>query len=73
MTPPYTTYSLLLPFYGVVDLNASDIRNMIASNSLSVGWYLDIASGDFTVGIFTAGGVIGQSFNYNIGVNCPIV
>lgn len=72
MTPPYTTYSLLLPFYGVVDLNASDIRNMIASNSLSVGWYLDIASGDFTVGVFTAGGVIGQSFNYNIGVNCPI-
>ena len=72
MVSPYTSYSLLLPFYGLVDLNASDIRNMLALGSVSVGWNLDIASGDMTVGIFTGASIIGQTFNYNIGVNCPI-
>lgn len=72
MVSPYTSYSLLLPFYGLVDLNASDIRNMLALGSVSVGWNLDIASGDMTVGVFTGSSIIGQTFNYNIGVNCPI-
>ena len=72
MVPPYTTYSLMMPFYGLVDLNASDIRNMIQLGSVSIGWNLDLASGDMTVGIYTGASIIGQTFNYNIGVNCPI-
>ncbi len=70
---PYTSYSLLIPMYGLIDLNASDIRNILeAGSGLSIGWELDIASGDMTVGIYTGASIIGQSINFNIGVNCPI-
>lgn len=69
---PYTSYALLAPMYGVVDLNASDIRKLLKAGGFSVGYEVDLASGDITLGIFTAAGIIGQSINYNIGVNCPI-
>ena len=69
---PYTSYSLLVPMYGVIDLNASDIRNLLGLGGFGVGWQIDLASGDVTMGIYTAAGTIGQSINYNLGVNCPI-
>lgn len=69
---PYTTYSMLIPMYGVIDLNASDIRKLLKAGGFSVGYEIDLASGDMTCGIFTKAGVIGQSINCNIGVNCPI-
>ena len=69
---PYTSYSLLVPMYGVIDLNASDIRNLLSLGGFGVGWQIDLASGDVTMGIYTAAGTIGQTINFNIGVNCPI-
>ena len=69
---PYTSYSLLVPMYGVIDLNASDIRNLLSLNGFGVGWQIDLASGDVTMGIYTAAGTIGQTINFNLGVNCPI-
>ena len=69
---PYTSYSLLIPMYGVVDLNASDIRNLLSLGGFGIGWEIDLASGDTTIGIYTAAGTIGQTINFNMGVNCPI-
>ena len=72
-TQPYTSYSLLIPMYGIVDINASDVRAILqAGTGLSIGWELDVASGDMTVGVYTGASIIGQSINFNIGVNCPI-
>lgn len=67
---PYTSYSLFIPMYGVVDLNASDLQ-MASVGGLPITWSLDIASGDFVVQIYQGSSKI-QTFNFNIGVNCPI-
>ena len=66
---PYTSYALYLPMYGIVDLNASDIRDAIDNTNLAVGIALDIASGDVSIHI---GNPVVQTLQYNIGVNCPI-
>lgn len=67
---PYTSYSLFIPMYGSVDLNASDLR-IADVGGLPIRWSLDIASGDFVVDIYQGASII-QTFNFNIGVNCPI-
>lgn len=68
---PYTTYSLYIPFYGLMDLNASDVQNVV--DSLNICYSIDIATGDMSVGI-AALGIPGwcQTLTCNIGVNCPI-
>lgn len=67
---PYTSYSLFIPMYGLVDLNASDLQ-MASVGGLPITWSLDIASGDFVVQIYQGSAKL-QTFNFNIGVNCPI-
>lgn len=66
---PYTSYALYLPMFGIVDLNASDIRDAIDNTNLAVGIAVDIASGDVSIHI---GNPVVQTLQYNIGVNCPI-
>lgn len=68
---PYTTYSLYIPYYGLIDLNASDVRNVV--DNLNICFAVDIATGDMTVGI-NALAIPGwiQTITCNIGVNCPI-
>lgn len=68
---PYTTYSLYIPYYGLIDLNASDVRNIV--DNLNICYSIDIATGDMTVGIALTGiPGWGQTITCNIGVNCPI-
>lgn len=66
---PFTSYALYIPNYGIVDLNASDIRDVLENSNLAVGYSIDIASGDMTVHI---GNPVVQTLQFNIGVNCPI-
>ena len=68
---PYTTYSLYIPFYGLIDLNASDVRAVV--DNLNICYSIDIATGDMSVGI-AATAIPGwiQTVTCNIGVNCPI-
>ncbi|MBO7694998.1 MAG: hypothetical protein J6T10_20460 [Methanobrevibacter sp.] len=68
---PYTTYSLFIPFYGLIDLNASDVQNVV--DNLNVCYSIDIATGDMSVGINCLA-IPGwcQTITCNIGVNCPI-
>lgn len=67
---PYTTYSLFIPMYGCVDLNASDLQ-MATLESLPYTWSIDLASGDMSLLLYQGTPHI-QTFNFNIGVNCPI-
>ena len=66
---PYTSYALYIPNYGIVDLNASDIRDFLENSNLPVGYAIDLASGDMSVMI---GNPNVQTLQFNIGVSCPI-
>lgn len=68
---PYTSYSLYIPYYGLIELNASDVQNVV--DNLNVCYSIDICTGDMTVGINSAA-IPGwcQTITTNIGVNCPI-
>lgn len=66
---PYTSYALYIPNYGLVDLNASDIRAGLEGSNLPIGYGIDIASGDMSVVI---GNPHVQTLQFNIGVSCPI-
>ena len=66
---PYTSYALYIPNYGIVDLNASDIRGFLENSNLPVGYAIDLASGDMSVMI---GNPNVQTLQFNIGVSCPI-
>ena len=68
-SPPYTTVSLLIPGYGMMDINAGDI---IEQEVLGFYYSVDICSGDTIVGLLAQSGVIIQTINFNIGVQCPI-
>lgn len=67
---PYSSYTLTIPFYGNVDLNASDIKEHLLGGSLPVAYTIDIASAEMTVMI--GANPIMQTITCNIGVNCPI-
>lgn len=67
---PYTTYTLYIPMYGPVDLNASDLQ-MATANGVPLNWSIDVATGDMTIEIYE-GATKKQIFNVNIGVSCPI-
>ena len=66
---PYTSYALYIPNYGLVDLNASDIRGFLENTNLPIGYGIDLASGDMSV---TIGNPTVQTLQFNIGVSCPI-
>lgn len=66
---PFTSYALYIPNYGLVDLNASDIRDFLENTNLPIGYGIDLASGDMSVVI---GNPTVQTLQFNIGVSCPI-
>lgn len=66
---PFTSYALYIPNYGLVDLNASDIRGFLENTNLPIGYGIDLASGDMSVVI---GNPTVQTLQFNIGVSCPI-
>lgn len=67
---PYSVIKLLIPMYGLVDLNASD---MVGAANLYVQYRADRSTGDVTVVINadTAGAVL-QTIQFNVGVEVPI-
>ena len=70
---PYTSYTLYIPMYGVVDLNASDLRKMIVDDhGLALAITIDYLTGDVIVRIYQGTDTIIQSINYNIGIQCPL-
>ena len=69
---PYTSYSMYLPMYGVVDVNASDNRLPISQGGLPIFVTIDYLTGDIVVKIYQGFDTVIQSINYNIGIQCPL-
>jgi len=67
---PYSMIKLLVPMYGLVDLNASDL---VGATNLYVQYRADRSTGDVTVIINadTAGEVL-QTIQFNVAVEVPI-
>lgn len=67
---PYSVIKLLIPMYGLVDLNASDL---VGCTNVYVQYRADRSTGDVTVIINadTAGAVI-QTLQFNVAVEVPI-
>lgn len=67
---PYTAIKLLVPMYGLVDLNASDL---VGASNLYVQYRVDRSTGDVTVIINAdqAGAVL-QTIQFNVGVEIPV-
>lgn len=69
---PYTTYSLYIPNYGNIDINAADERNPIDQGGLPLMLAIDLASGDMCIRLYQGTDCVIQTINCNIGVSCPI-
>ena len=67
---PYTTARLLIPMYGFVDLNASD---MVGATNLYIQYRADRSTGDVIVIINkdSAGEVL-QTIQFNVAVEMPV-
>ena len=67
---PYTTMKLLVPMYGLVDLNAADL---VSASSVVLDYRYDITTGDVTM-IISAGtsGAILQTLQFNVAVDVPV-
>lgn len=67
---PYTVIKLLVPMYGLVDLNASDL---VGCSNVYVQYRADRSTGDVTVIINAdqAGAVL-QTLQFNVAVEMPI-
>ena len=67
---PYTAMKLLVPMYGLVDLNAADF---VSASSVVLDYRYDITTGDVTM-IISAGtsGAILQTLQFNVAVDVPI-
>ena len=67
---PYSMIKLLIPMYGLVDLNASDL---VGATNLYVQYRADRSTGDVTVIVNadTAGEVL-QTIQFNVAVEVPV-
>ena len=67
---PYTQFRLLVPMYGFVDLNASDL---VGATDLYIQYRVDRTTGDVIVIINadTAGAIV-QTIQFNVAVEVPI-
>ena len=67
---PYTTMKLLVPMYGLVDLNAADF---VSASSVVMDYRYDITTGDVIM-IISAGssGAILQTLQFNVAVDVPV-
>lgn len=67
---PYTQYRLLVPMYGFVDLNASDL---VGATNLYIQYRVDRTTGDVIVIINADSvGAIVQTLQFNVAVEVPI-
>lgn len=67
---PYTIMKLLVPMYGMIDLNTSDL---VGATNLYIQWRVDRTTGDVVV-IINAGsaGAVIQTLEFNVAVEMPI-
>ena len=67
---PYTQFRLLIPMYGFIDLNASDL---VGATNLYVQYRVDRTTGDVVVIVNadTAGAIV-QTVQFNVAVNVPV-
>lgn len=67
---PYTVMKLLVPMYGIIDLNTSDL---VGATNLYIQWRVDRTTGDVVV-IINAGsaGAVIQTLEFNVAVEMPI-
>lgn len=67
---PYTQFRLLVPMYGFVDLNASDL---VGATNLYIQYRVDRTTGDVIVIINAdSAGAIVQTLQFNVAVEVPI-
>ena len=67
---PYTVAKLLVPMYGFVELNASD---MVGASSLYIQYRVDRSTGDVCVIVNKdAAGAVLQTIQFNVAVEVPV-
>ena len=67
---PYTQFRLLVPMYGFVDLNASDL---VGATNLYIQYRVDRTTGDVIVIINAdSAGAIVQTLQFNVAVEVPV-
>lgn len=67
---PYTQFRLLVPMYGFIDLNASDL---VGATNLYIQYRVDRTTGDVIVIINAdSAGAIVQTLQFNVAVEVPI-
>lgn len=67
---PYTQFKLLVPMYGFIDLNASDL---VGATNLYIQYRVDRTTGDVIVIVNAdSAGAIVQTLQFNVAVEVPI-
>lgn len=69
-TAPYTVMKLLVPMYGIVDLNTSDL---VGASNLYIQYRVDRTTGDVIVIINAdSAGAVVQTLEFNVAVEMPV-
>ena len=67
---PYTIMKLLVPMYGIIDLNTSDL---VGASNLYIQWRVDRTTGDVVVIINAdSAGAVVQTLEFNVAVEMPV-
>lgn len=66
---PYTTAKLLIPGFGSVEINPGDFE---PSGTIKLGFVVDACTGDTICVLTNNDDEMIASYNYNIGVSCPV-
>ena len=66
---PYTTAKLLIPGFGSVEINPGDFE---PSGTIKLGFVVDACTGDTICVLTNNDDEMIATYNYNIGVSCPV-
>lgn len=69
-TAPYTVMKLLVPMYGIIDLNTADL---VGASNLYIQYRVDRTTGDVVVIINAdSAGAVVQTLEFNVAVEMPV-